>query len=90
MGPLAELKYGYRVTEMPDKENPQQDQNEERQPQEPTKPARDVVVRYLDNPPPSGKERIHPRRPAPIVPTREQRTGVQETDDQEPEKSSRE
>lgn len=78
---------------MPDKENPQQDQDEESQPQattEPSKPARDVVVRYLDNPPPSGKESIHPRRPAPIVPTREQRTREQATNDHESEKSSRE
>jgi len=78
---------------MPDKENSQQDQNEDNRPQattEPTKPARDVVVRYLDNPPPSGKESIHPRRPAPIVPTREQRTSEQGTNDHESEKSSHE
>ncbi len=39
--------------------------------------VRHVVVTHLDEPPPSGKEKIHPRRPAPIVPTREERTGEQ-------------
>ena len=39
------------------------------------KPCRRVTVTHLDSPPSFGKRSIHPRRPAPIVPTREQRTG---------------
>jgi len=38
------------------------------------KTVREVVVKHLDAPPPSGKKAIHPRRQAPIVPTREERT----------------
>jgi hypothetical protein len=41
------------------------------------KNVREVLVTHLDAPPPSGKREIHPRRPAPIVPTREERTGEQ-------------
>jgi hypothetical protein len=41
------------------------------------KTVRKVVVTHLDEPPPSGKRTIHQRRPAPIVPTREERTGEQ-------------
>lgn len=47
----------------------------------PRKTVREVVVTHLDEPPPSGKRKIHPRRPAPIVPTREERTGKQSGED---------
>lgn len=50
------------------------------------KPVRRVVVTHLDEPPPSGKEKIHPRRPAPIVPTREDRTGEQPDEDEKTDK----
>ena len=43
--------------------------------------VREVTVTHLDSPPPLGKNRIHPRRPAPIVPTREQRTSKAHPDD---------
>lgn len=39
------------------------------------KSSRVVQVTQLDSPPPSGNRAIHPRRPAPIVPTRQERTG---------------
>jgi len=60
---------------MPDKQN---DCREKKvggsdEPNAAPKPSREVVVKYLDSPPPSGKQAIHPRRPAPIVPTREER-----------------
>jgi len=38
----------------------------------PQKTTREVRVKYLDSPPPSGKREIHPRRPAPIIPTKEE------------------
>jgi hypothetical protein len=41
------------------------------------KAVRQVIVSPLDAPPPSGQQQIHPRRPAPIVPTREERTRKQ-------------
>jgi hypothetical protein len=47
----------------------------------PHKAVREVVVAHLDEPPPSGKQKIHPRRPAPIVPTREERTGERSDQD---------
>jgi len=48
----------------------------------PAKPSvRKVVVKHLDEPPPSGKRAIHPRRPAPIVPTREERTAERPDED---------
>ncbi len=43
--------------------------------------VRKVVVTHLDEPPPSGKRTIHPRRPAPIVPTREERTKERPAED---------
>ena len=52
----------------------------------PPKAVREVVVTHLDAPPPPGKRNIHPRRPAPIVPTREERTGEQLSDDPNTEK----
>jgi hypothetical protein len=54
------------------------------------KTVRQVVVTHLDTPPPSGKQKIHPRRPAPVVPTREERTGEQSDQDEKKEKSDSE
>jgi hypothetical protein len=62
---------------MTDNEKHDKDEGEEStQPPADTRPktVREVVVKHLDEPPPSGKQAIHPRRQAPIVPTREQRT----------------
>ena len=72
---------------MPEKRNDQHEQAE-RRPAAP--PTRQVVVTHLDSPPPSGKHIIHPRRPAPIVPTREERTGEKPVQDPDCEESSRE
>jgi hypothetical protein len=65
------------------------EQNENKKKGEDTTPApapqpavRKVKVEHLDEPPPSGKRSIHPRRPAPIVPTREERTGEQPEEEQ--------
>jgi hypothetical protein len=52
--------------------------------------VRKVVVPHLDEPPPAGKKQIHPRRPAPIVPTREERTGERPVEDTDPDKSASE
>jgi hypothetical protein len=74
---------------MPDKENDLP--NGERSSLSPSavpKPLRDVKVRHVDEPPPAGKERIHPRRPAPIVPKREETTGQDSKDDKETEQST--
>jgi hypothetical protein len=46
----------------------------------PLKPSGEVVVKHEDSPPPAG-QRIHPRRPLPIVPTREERTGEDSEED---------
>jgi hypothetical protein len=54
------------------------------------KTVREVVVTHLDAPPPSGKQKIHPRRPAPIVPTREERTGERSAEDANAEKPNSE
>jgi hypothetical protein len=56
----------------------------------PPKPVREVVVKHLDSPPPSGKRTIHPRRPAPIVPTREERTAEQAAEDKDSKKTASE
>ncbi len=45
----------------------------------PLKSAGEVVVTHLDSPPPPGKKTIHPRRPAPPVPTREEREKKEST-----------
>ena len=50
------------------------------------KAVRQVVVTPLDAPPPSGQQQIHPRRPAPIVPTREERTRKQSNQDKREKK----
>jgi hypothetical protein len=52
--------------------------------------VRKVVVTHLDEPPPSGKRTIHPRRPAPIVPTREERTAERPDEDTDPDKPASE
>jgi hypothetical protein len=77
---------------MPEKKN-QQDEDQERAPAPETtspKPLREVTVTHLDFPPPSGKRNIHPRRPAPIVPSREQRTEEDEAKGTEGDETSRE
>jgi hypothetical protein len=61
---------------MPQKPNDPREEPEENSaalPQSQPVPTREVVVTHFDSPPPSGKNQIHPRRPAPIVPTREER-----------------
>jgi len=61
---------------MADKGNSRQHENEESSsalPPAAPEPCRQVVVTHLDSPPPLGKHTIHPRRPAPTVPTRQQR-----------------
>jgi hypothetical protein len=53
-----------------------EDGNEDRPPSTgsfPLKSGGEVVVTHLDAPPPAGKKTIHPRRVAPIVPTRKER-----------------
>jgi hypothetical protein len=47
----------------------------------PLKPAGEVVLTHLDSPPSSGKHVIHPRRPAPIVPTRDPERGDKDSAD---------
>jgi len=44
------------------------------------RPVRQVSVVPLDSPPPAGNRAIHPRPPAPLVPTREERTRAQESE----------
>jgi hypothetical protein len=60
---------------MTDESQEQQSENKEPSSASSTSPRkiRQVVVTHLDSPPPSGKKSIHPRRPAPIVPSHEQR-----------------
>jgi hypothetical protein len=55
------------------KSEPEHDQQPSAPGSFPLKPAGEVEVEHLDSPPPSGKRQIHPRRPLPGVPTREQR-----------------
>ena len=59
-----------------DKENERQkDEDADASPSGfPLKPSGQVTLKHLNEPPPSGKKTIHPRRSAPLVPTREQRT----------------
>ena len=61
------------MAQKPNDPREEPDENSTRTPQGQSVPTRDVLVTYLDSPPPSGKKHIHPRRPAPIVPTREER-----------------
>jgi hypothetical protein len=65
-------------------QNDEEDKKAENAPKPPA--VRKVVVEHLDEPPPSGKRAIHPRRPAPIVPTREERTGERPDEDADPDK----
>jgi len=64
---------------MTDDPKEQQSENKERSSTSLTSPktCREAVVTHLDSPPPSGKKSIHPRRPAPIVPTHERKTEEQ-------------
>jgi len=76
---------------MQDQQNDQKDKSEDRAPAPaniPPKPCREVVVTHLDAPPPSEKRSIHPRRPAPPVPTHEERTGEQSAKDTDSENPS--
>ena len=57
------------------------DENSATPPQNQPLPTREVVVTHFDSPPPSGKKQVHPRRPAPIVPTREERIEGRPDDD---------
>lgn len=61
------------------------DESSSTPPSAPAKPLRDVVVRHLDEPPSLGKQTIHPRRPAPTVPTREERMDRDSNDDNKKE-----
>jgi hypothetical protein len=73
---------------MADKPNDPHLDNDERSstpPSAPPTPLREVRVRHLDEPPSLGKETIHPRRPAPIVPKRGERTSQESTDNKETE-----
>jgi hypothetical protein len=56
----------------------------------PSKTVREVIVKHLDEPPPSGKRTIHPRRPAPIVPTREERTADESAENTDSKKTASE
>jgi hypothetical protein len=80
-------------TKMADEQNDEKNKSGERAPAAPNVPpktVREVVVKHLDEPPPSGKRSIHPRRPAPIVPTREERTGEQPAEDTDSKKPASE
>jgi len=67
---------GHNEVLMADEEQNPPGESDERSSSQP--PARNslrkVEVKRLDTPPSLGKKRIHPRRPAPIVPAREQKT----------------
>ncbi|HET6935807.1 MAG TPA: hypothetical protein VFI72_13270 [Candidatus Angelobacter sp.] len=63
---------------MADENKPSEEENDNQEQKPapgsfPLKPAGEVVVKHLDSPPPAGQRPIHPRRPAPPVPTREER-----------------
>ena len=76
---------------MANEENEKKNRNEGSTPApDQQKTVRKVVVTHLDEPPPSGKQSIHPRRPAPIVPTREERTGERPAEDTSPDKPTSE
>lgn len=70
---------------MADEKDKEKNKGADRTPRK--KSVREVVVTHLDAPPPSGKREIHSRRPAPIVPSREERTREQ-AEDEENEKPS--
>jgi len=78
---------------MPDDENARKDKqvSEEQTATTsfPLKPSGEAVVTYLDSPPPSGPRSIHPRRPAPLVPTHEERTGEGSEEDDSKKPPSR-
>lgn len=71
---------------MPDKEPPEEGKPEEKSSGSGSfslKPAGQVVLTHHDAPPPSGKQRIHDRRPLPLVPDRrpEEETDKQDSPD---------
>jgi hypothetical protein len=67
---------------MSDKENEHKQKTRDRAPSNvPPEPCREVVLPHLDAPPPLGKQAIHPRRPAPVVPNREDRIEKQSPND---------
>ena len=67
---------------MADEKNKEKNKSTDRAPVPKKKSVREVIVTHLDAPPPSGKREIHPRRPAPIVPSREERTREQAEDEE--------
>ena len=74
---------------MTDQQNSGKDKGRDQTPSPasiPLKSGGEVVVTYLDSPPHAGKKSVHPRRPAPIVPNREERTKEQSTTDKDSEK----
>jgi hypothetical protein len=74
---------------MADRQNDDATEGQDREPKSQDaspKSVREVVVNPLDAPPPSGKQQIHSRRQAPIVPTREERIAEQSDKDQNREK----
>ena len=74
---------------MTDEENSGKDKGQDQSPSTaslPLKSGGEIIVTYLDSPPAAGKKSIHPRRRAPIVPNREERTGEQSTTDKDSEK----
>ena len=74
---------------MTDEQNSGKDKGRDQTPSPaslPLKSGGEIVVTYLDSPPLEGEKSIHPRRRAPIVPVREERTGEQATTDKDSEK----
>jgi hypothetical protein len=74
---------------MTDEQNSGKDKGRDQTPSPasvPLKSGGEIVVTYLDSPPPAGKTSIHPRRRAPIVPNREERTGERSTTDEDSKK----
>lgn len=73
---------------MPDEKPPEDENPDERTPSRsgslPLKPGGEVVLPHFDAPPPSGKQRIHDRRPLPLVPDRRPDDHPDEADSQDP------
>ncbi len=85
--------YFFVGTKMADEQKDEKKKREDRAPAPadvPRTTVREVVVTHLEAPPPSGKRKIHRRRPAPIVPTREERTGKQSAEDTNAQESASE
>jgi hypothetical protein len=76
-----------RVFKMVDQENDEKNEATDAA----RKAVRQVTVTPLDEPPRSGpQKKIHPRRPAPIVPTREERIRRQSNQDKQDKKTESE